>query len=288
MSTTAELITQIALAGAFPNDGYFTTANYLSFLNDAQQTEITPLLLRLNEEYLLDHKDYTIAANTTYRIPTRAIGAKLRSVMLITSSGAYTRLDRLFEEDRPNNMTGYYLVRNSIELSSDITTGTLRLSYICALPTLVATSSVAQISSINTSTNQVVVTSLPSTISTSTPIDFIQGASPFDLLDKDITISSVSGTTLTFSSLPSGLAVNDYIALSTQSCIPLIPSELNPLLAQAVLVKALSAKKDKQAEVEQQKLDKMKQTLLEMLDPRINSTDVKFFGQGIVSFLKNR
>lgn len=283
---TTELINSIKIKGQFPTDNYFSNADYLVFLNEALKLDIAPLLIAANEEYFLEHKEYSITSGITkYRIPPRAIAAKLRDVKIKDASGNYANILRIFEEDREISRSGYYLKRNSIELSSDllITGTTLVLSYFSAPSEIVLTSAAAQISSIDTGLSQVVVSSLPSTIITGSVIDWVQNDNPYDLLDFDISVAGVSGTTLTFASLPSGLLVGDWVCINRQSPIPLVPDDLHEVLVQSALVKALASKKDKAAEYEGSVLKEMKMTIINLVEPRVESNDMKFRGQGLLS-----
>lgn len=284
--TSNEIIASVLLRSGFPTDNYFTNAEMLTIMNDEMRLHINPLLMKLHEEFLLQTKDYNIAANTTYRLPKRALGGKLRDLKLY-DNGDYVDLDRLFEEDRYKKSTGYYITRNSIELSDDITTGTLRATYYLAPSQMVLVASVATIASIDSAT-QVTVSALPSSISTATPVDMVQASGQYDLLSIDATITNVAGTTLTFSSLPSDLAVGDYICLAGQSPVPTIPVDLHPILTQATLCTCLGSKKDKAFEAESAKLKMLKESMLEMLDPRVESGDIFVRGQGLLSAIRSR
>lgn len=133
------------------------------------------------------------------------------------------------------------------------------------------------------------VSSLPSSITTSTLVDFVQTEGPNDILALDQTITSIAGTSLTFSSLPDDLAVGDYICLAGESPVTLIPNDLNPVLVQAALCTCLSSKKDKASSFELEKLERMKQSMIELLNPRVESNDSKLRGQGILSrFIRGR
>lgn len=285
--TTTTMIADIKLIGSFPTtDSLFSNANYLSILTREQLTTVVPLLNKVNEEYFITEKDYAVTANQiSYRIPARAVGSQLRDVQLVSSSGDVTGLVRLFEDNRESSnegQQGYYIKGNSVLLSPTPTTttgDTLRLIYMRRPSTFVLPSACGEITSINTGTNQVVVSALPSTMTTSTSIDFIQGSSPYDLLSMDAVISSVSGTTVKFSSLPTDLAVGDYICLSGQACVPMIPEELVDVLIQAALCTCLSSKKDKSVELELQKLEQLKNSFIEMLSPRVKSDDKKILNK---------
>lgn len=285
--TTTTMIADIKLIGSFPTtDSLFSNANYLSILTREQLTTVVPLLNKVNEEYFITEKDYAVTANQiSYRIPARAVGSQLRDVQLVSSSGDVTGLVRLFEDNRESSnegQQGYYIKGNSVLLSPTPTTttgDTLRLIYMRRPSTFVLPSACGEITSIDTGTNQVVVSALPSTMTTSTSIDFIQGSSPYDLLSMDAVISSVSGTTVNFSSLPTDLAVGDYICLSGQACVPMIPEELVDVLIQAALCTCLSSKKDKSVELELQKLEQLKNSFIEMLSPRVKSDDKKILNK---------
>lgn len=280
MSTTTDLISSIKLLGSFPaSQSLFSNSNFLSILNREQLTTIVPLLNKINEEYFITEKDYSITANqANYRIPKRSVVSQLRDIQLISANGSVQSLIRLFEDNRTsttNGSRGYYIKGNEILLSPTPTqsVGTLRMIYMRRPSSFVLPTACAQIISINTALKQVVVSSLPTTMTTSTVIDFVQGASPYDLLEMDSVISGVSGTTITFSSLPTDLALNDYICLAGETCLPMIPEELIHVLVQSALCVCLSSRKDKSVELELQKLEQMKMTFTDIMSPRVKSND---------------
>ena len=282
---TTELISALKIHGSFPtSNDLFSDADFLSLYNHQLLAEITPLMLKLNEEYFLQSKDFTIAAGSTYRIPTRAIGSKIRTLFYVDGSGNQSSLARLFEEDRPSNASGFYMLRNSIELSNDYTSGTLRMKYLARPSSLVLTTACAQISSIDTVTNTVEVSSAPATFANGTAVDFVQKLNPYDLLGMDYAISSVSGTTFTFASLPDGLIEGDWICLATESPVPMIPEELHPVLVQSALCKTLSSKKDKAYKDELETLARVKTDAINMLDPRVEDNSTKMRSGALLSY----
>lgn len=280
------ILDNIKLKAGFPDDNYFTDAELLSILNDEQKITILPLIMRLHEDFLLQNENYTIVAGSTYRLPTRAVGNKIRDIKILVS-GEYEDLNRLFEEDRSADIPGYYITRNTIELSSHYTSGTLVVTYFMSLSDLILEASAAEVQSIDSAT-QITVTALPSSITTSTPVDIVQANSPNDVLAINQTITNIASTQLTFASLPDDLAVGDYICLAKQTPVPSIPEELVPILAQSALVTCLSAKDDKAVEFEKKRLDEMVESMINMLDSRSESNDVKLRGQGFLSIIRGR
>jgi len=287
--TSEELIAALKIKGSFPtSNDLFSNADFLVLFNMKMKLEILPFMLKLNEEFFLQSKDFSIVPRGTYRIPTRAIGSKIRDLKMIDGNGNSTNIDRLYEEDRQTNASGYYMLRNSIELSSDFTSNTLRMKYFAQPGALVLSTECAQVSSIDTILNQVVVSSVPSSMITGSVIDFVQNNNPYDLLDYDVAIDSLSGTTMGFTSLPSGLEVGDWICFARQSPVPQVPDEVHPVLVQSALVSTLSSKKDKALDYESKVLMKNIEDVVNMLDPRVNNNSSKMRSGRLISHFTNR
>lgn len=287
--TTSELITALKIQGSFPTtDDLFSTDDFLVLLNNQLKTDMTPIMISLNEEYFLQYKDFDIVSGSSYRIPNRAIGSKLRDLKRIDSSGNFSSIDRLFEEDRPLNRSGFYMQRNGVELSSDFTAGTLRMSYFARPNKLVALSACGVVTSIDETNFIVDLDAAPSTFVTGALCDFVQANNPYDLLGYDLQIQGVSGVSITFSSLPNGLAVGDYLCLANQSPVPMLPDELHPVLMQSALCRALSAKKDKVFEQEMVALAQMKEAAILLLDPRVENDSTKFRTGALLGFLGSK
>src|SRR5574343_687413 len=272
-----ELISALKIKGSFPTtNDLFSNSDFLILFNHQMKVEIIPIMMLLSEEYFLLSKDFTVTQGATYRVPSRAIGAKIRDLQYIDGSNNISSLARLFEEDRPYNNSGYYLLRNSVELSDGFTNGTLRMKYFGRPNELVLSTSCGEITSIDTNNNQVTVSSLPSTMTTGDLCDFIQYQNPYDLLSYDQAITGVSGSTVSFSSLPTGLEVGDWLCLAQQSPVPMVPEEMHPVLVQSALVSALASKKDSATDREEKVLERIKQDAIRMLDPRVENDSVSF------------
>lgn len=286
---TSDLITSLKIHGSFPtSNDLFSNSDFLVLFNHAMQTEIVPIMLMLSEDYFLLTKNFTVSAGSSYRLPSRAIGSKLRDLQVEDGGGNLIPLKRLFEEDRPANLTGYYIVRNSVELGNQFVSGTLKMKYYARPNKLVVTTDCAQIVSISTGLNQIEVSSVPSTMTTGTLCDLVQNKNPYDLLDYDTAIVGISGTTITLNSLPTDLVVGDWLCLAEQSPVPMVPEEMHPVLVQAALVAALSSKKDKAFLEEAKILERNKQDSIRMLDPRVENDSVSFRSGRLLNFFANR
>ena len=110
----------------------------------------------------------------------------------------------------------------------------------------------------------VTINATPLSFSTAVQYDLVKGTPGFQNLAIDQTVTGISGTTLTFSELPSTLSLGDYVCLAGESPIPQIPLEGFPLLSQQGVYVTLQALNDiPGAERAEKKRDEMlKQTMI--------------------------
>ncbi|WP_413581101.1 hypothetical protein [Bdellovibrio sp. HCB288] len=285
---TSELINALKIHGSFPtSNDLFTPADFLVLFNHQMKIDITPLMMKLNEEYFVQYKNFTIEPGKKYRIPARAIGTNIRDLKYVDLNGQENDIVRLFEEDRAMNKSGFYIVRNSVELSKDYTSGTLRMAVFARPSTLVLQTDCATVLDIDQASNSIEVDIVPAGLISGVKADLVQSINPYDLLSYDEEVG-VSGNTITFNSLPDGLEVGDYLCLSMQAPVPMIPEELHPVLVQSALCKALSSKKDKQWENEMNVLTQNKIDATNLLTPRVQNQSEKMRSGKLLSYFTTR
>ncbi len=232
------------------NQATFSTAEILSLGDEVMQTSILPALLAVREEFLVTSLDYTITANqSSYLIPQRSVGMTIRELQIVDANGNVRNLPRI-SLDKLHLMSSISSTPDSFYLRGDniiltptpsSTTGTLRVYYSIRAGNLVQTTATAVISAINTSTNVVTVTTIPSTWSTGSIFDLIQGTGAHQYLSIDLTSTLVSGSDITLPSLPSNLAVGDYISLTGESSLIQLPPDFRPTLATLTAAEMLIA-----------------------------------------------
>lgn len=236
--------------------------------------------MEVREEYLVVNEDVTVTAGTSeYYIPERAVGGKLRDVAFADGNGGYKPLTRLEPENidvitsDSSGIGGYYLLGNKIVLAGS-PSGTMRVSYYQRPNRVVATTAVGEITAINTSTRVVTVSTVPSTFTTSLSYDFVKGKPGFDTLGKDFSASAVGASSVTFSStLPTGLAVGDFVCLAQETPVAQLPVELHSLLAQRVSATILHALGDPKAKAAYELAADMEKRLLKILSPRTEGSN---------------
>lgn len=253
-SVTA-LLASIRRRGFFENSTATGTADadLLALANEELQSSLVPFIMNLHEEYFLWQYTVTMTAGTAaYRIPSRAMGAKLREVDVVTTGSEVRNLVRISAdelEEWPQGSNGtptaFYVRGNNVVLvPAPAQAETLRLTYFIRPNELKVstTTGLQAITAIDTGNGRVTVSSTTG-ITTSTLVDFHKGTSGFEHLSIDQTPSVVgtpSGTVTV--TLPTGLAVGDYIVLAEQSLVPQVPADFHPLLSQRVVCKLLEAR----------------------------------------------
>ena len=249
--TTTRLLNQIKLKGALPT-GRFDNSEILDVAYDVLISEITPMMIGYREEYYVRYSEISIEANKySYSFPTRAMGETLREVKIVYDDGKVERLDRIEIEDISTNETGdpqaFYIMGNNLCIypTPSTTEGSLRQYYHIRPSKLVEVTDAAQITGIDTGTNTLTFSVPPTTFLDTETYDLIENNSGFDILSFDLSSSSVTSTTVTLSSLPTELAVGDWLALSGESPLPYLPQEGHSLLVQLTVAALLEYQGDR-------------------------------------------
>lgn len=270
--TTTELIAKIKLWGAIPpSQPAFTTTQLLDLATDELWSVTVPFINDLREEYFVTYSDSTIstAERQTFDIPSRAAGGLLRDVKLVNDSNDEEDIPRIDLEYQQRHFWGFYIQGNKLHLikSEDYSTYSLRMYYYVRPSQLVATSRCAQVSSVGTTTFD--VTSVPSNITDGDTVDIVQANPPFETLSLGVT-ASISGTTITPSTMPTGLAVGDRMCLKEESCIPQIPLESHTLLVRGTVVRVQEILQDnKGIDTNKKKYEEEKAAIANVLTPRV-------------------
>jgi hypothetical protein len=277
---TTRLVNQVALKGALP-DGRFTDQEILDLASDVLISEIAPILIASREEYYVTTKDQTVTASqAAYPIPYRAMGATLREVKIVRGTRIVDliRLDpESVESTEPGEPNAFYLQGNNVILhpTPDATGDTLRMTYFVRPSSLVPTTECARITNI---AGNVLTASIPTGWDTSDTFDLVQGSSGYVLKGADFAASQVNSGDITLTgTLPSDLAVGDYISLSGESCFPHIPADAHQLLVQLTVVSCLEAMGDQtNLPIAAQRAQSLKQAFGMLLMSRIQGAPRKF------------
>lgn len=280
LTTTDTLITDIKLRGALPTAStLFTNARFLSLANSEFQTHILPLVMSARENFYEYDIDTTINATGFYPIHTRAYLGILSNAALIDDTRRFN-LGILSEEHQVDTQEpregnpGIVIKRNTVQLMpiDGSNYSTLRLSIFLRPGTFVLEEDSAQITAIDTGTNTLTfaASTIPSSWTTANTFDLIQGSAQYDTLDLDLSAGTVGATSIVMSSsLPSRLAVGDWISLAGETPIIQAPEAFSYLLSQRVANLCMQIKGDVEgAAAGFQYAAQMEENLMKSIQPR--------------------
>ncbi len=258
--TTTGLLASIRRRAMLPSSSSSGTADadLLAFANDELRLRLPAALVGTREEFFVTYTDLAVSG-TEYRIPSRALGMAVREVALVAADGSVRHLPRVRVEERDRYNGGgsgfVYYVRgnNLVLLPGGPAAAFVRVWY--AIRPSELTSTAADFKAI-TGINGGTVT-VSSSVGLTGSVDLVS-ASAFDVLAAGVTAQSSDAVSLTFASVPAGLAVGDYVCVADKSPVPNLPNEYHVILAQRAAISVCAALGDFEA------VDRLTGDLLQM------------------------
>lgn len=285
--STAELLASIKRNQTIAASSFrFEDTDLLAMADEEIQDVIIPMILRLHSDRLLFTELQQVVANKkSYTMPYRAIGGQLRELFFQDqlTNPTLTRDLRLYDYTygvqitTPGNPLGFYFSSNTINLvpTPNATYGYLNFTYPIQHNSLVLSSAVAVVQSVDFENNTVTLTSNPpSTFFADVYCDFIQANPRCNprILAFDKQILGINTNELTFSAdtIPTELIAGDRIALAGQTDTLLLPDECYKYIAKAIELKIMGAQKDLQAyNAFKPELNELRRIMENILTPRI-------------------
>lgn len=281
--TNDDLLEIIKFKGSVPeSNDQFSDQKLLNLATEVMLDTLLPVILRLREEYYVFPMTQAITANTSkYRVSPRFVGAMLRDIQLVDGSQLKS-LPQIPPEEVSSTETGnpssFYMQGPSFVIyPTPNANASLQLTGFLKPSRLTEVANCGKIATINTGTNQVTVDTLPTSFTTGTVIDFVKGSPGNEILDIEYSITNASGVTITFSSLPTGLAVGDYVTPFGFSPVPNIPEEYFSILAEYTVQKVLkSMGQNEEATIAGESASNLLQNITGMMKPRVSGAPKKF------------
>lgn len=302
--TSSQLIADVKRKAMIPqNQSTFTDDDFLAIANDEMLIGLLPSILKVHEEYYVYPETQALISNqSTYPIPYRAVGQRLRDLFWTDDNGNYRNMARVSPDDKDIFQQSYiatqflffYIEGNSYTLIPAVGNGppgSLKTTYYMRPNALVTEDRVATIQNITIDTVNNVTTftvdQIPKGFTTNQLLDILQTRPGHKLIKYDLNAAEISTTNLTISfpitdlntsdtQLDSSIIVGDYIAFAGECIIPQCPPELHSVLVQRVIARVLDALGDAQglnnANV---KLQEMETKTLQIIDNRVEGAPEK-------------
>ena len=299
---TSDLLDEIKVRSFAPvSQDTFTNTKLLQIATSEMRLWVVPLLMQVREDFYLDYKDQAITASQKlYPLPERAVGNSLKAIVVVDSDSEETRLERtevnFLGNFKATGSPSRFILRGdrvALYPTPDTTEDTLRMYYFFRTSELVETTSCAKVTAValNGSNYDLTVdTDLTASLSAGDKVDAQNGQSPYLLWNYDLEIQTITSTTISLvaSSLQDGagsqmIGVGDYIVPRLQTCIPQLPEEYHPILAQRVAVKMLESLGDrKKWEIASADLKTMVGNVGQLVRNRVESQPQKIRGKHTV------
>lgn len=273
------------------NQNLLTDADIVRIASEELQATVLPFIESVKGEYYVTNEDQTfVNGTTTYVLPQRATGTKLRDVCLVDNQGSEVLLNYINPEDLKSSWAyapyqfGFYPKDNRIVLVLGNLIGSGNYSFVRMIyfrrPNTLCTTGIngnaGQVVSFDTNAKTITLDFAPTTWTTSTTFDIINSMPPFQSRVDNATITNIAGFVLTFTdALPSGLSVGDWVSEANFSPIPQIPVECHRLLEALTAARILQYTGDPAFQVMQAMAEGMKKDLFMILSPRVDGSPRK-------------
>jgi hypothetical protein len=286
MDTTA-FLAAVDRAITVPNyQPRFSQSDILALANEEQQSLVVPMIVALREEFFVFRETLSITAGDIgFRIPERAIGRTLREIQYRnqTSGTLVYDLPRISIEDsyRFSNIgsgtpNGFTIEGDTIRLlptpSSD---GEVLLFMLRKPNSLVLNSRTAVVTAVGT--NTITLSKVPANLTIGSKIDVTDNKPSYPLVQKDLTITNITGLVLTVSGF-TGTAltivdVDDVVSTALETSIVQLPDEAAVVLIHATAVRVLEALSiPDQMKMAEEKLQQKIRACREILSPRVEGS----------------
>lgn len=306
--TSTKLLKSIKTRCMVPTSNMtFSDEDLLDFANEEMLIGLVPTILQMKDEYLVYKENVALqVGQRNYTIPERALGSKLREVSYWDGTNEFEMtqvnldekyigigLSRQFGFMRQFYVQGSDIIPYPEIGPTDLVSGSLNMYYYIRPNGLVKDANVGVIKSINRTTGDIVLSSIPSSYSMDVNYDFIRIRSPHAILKIDIVPLNINTTTKTITvapeSIPLDLQVGDHMPIAGESCIPNIPTELHAILAQRVACRILEAIGDSNSlQNANNKLQEMEGKAGIILDARVEGAVHKIINRGILRNIRGR
>lgn len=264
---TDSLIHSAKMRGRIP-DSSFTPEELLQIATEELETYLFPLIVSVQEDYYLRNQTFTLTADSgattipvvEYRIPPRALGNALKDVLFVDTQGRPVDVPRIAVTDLEQSAWGVIIEGQSItylnrQNRSDITSMIMKFvltpSPLCQVAQAATVASIvghvvtlAAAGSPTWELDEPAEGPAPLSFNGQTSFDLVKATPGFEVIAFD-QAGTCDGSAVTLTgTVPTNLAVGDYVSLAATSPVPQCPVVMWGLLAQSIAAALLEENGD--------------------------------------------
>lgn len=285
---TAELLAAVVRRTKLPRNALtLTDADMLRLATDQMLSVLVPLVMAQHQDYFEVRTELPlVAGQRAYRVPSRAMHAKLRSAVLANpTTGDVLPLERIAADrwrSDTDETTPTHIATEGAQVllyprpDSASTAYKLRLVYYSRPGDLVLPAAATTWLGVTGPgdahlANASALGSEGQTVS----VDVVRGQPPYETVAVDqvgtlsLGASSLVGNTL------EGAQVGDYVCLAGTSPVPQVPRELHPLLISLAAAEVLSASGDSQGASEVRRIAEQQAAAARVMVPRVEGSPAR-------------
>ena len=290
--TGDKLVESVRNRAMIPSDtSLYTDENILAIANEEIDVQLLDKLLSLHEEHLTIHIDIPSNENGVYDIPHRAVGNKLRDIIMISGGNHYemTQIsigelsDYIYDgQTFSQGLDKFYIESNQIKIVNNKKGyDTIRIYYYIRPSFLVLESDAAKITEKVIDGAEVVFkfNKIPNDFTNESQYDIVGYRTPNKIKCLDLVPVPQSVNVIAkqmrfnkedIEKYLDQIIVGDYVCQAEESPVPNIPTEMHPVLAQLTAVHILEAMGDTEALGNaQRRLDSMVKSVMSLVDDRV-------------------
>lgn len=284
------------------NQSLMEDDDILSLADFENRSTVTPLIESTNQGFFVTRSPrYPILANkSSYPIPPRAVGRKLKDLALTDAGGQYwsfpmvdlVRGQRIQFGSIP---FGFMFMGDKIQVLPPPTSDTgygITFAFSVTPGRFVKLAAVGVVDSVVG--DDITLVGVPPTFTPNRRIDVINGEPGNWYKGVGLKITNINSNTLTVEpgTVPEDIEPGDFIPLSGESPVIQLPEEAIPLLLNATSKRVLAAISDFEAKKELEKeIKTQEETVARLLQPRMSSQPTRLvnpFGLGARRGFRNR
>jgi hypothetical protein len=246
---TDTLLERIKRKGSLP-EGRFSDDELLDEASQVLIADVVPIIMSIRQEYYVKTTTTSlVAGQSEYDLPSRAVAQALREVKWVNGTQIKDLPHIDFEEitqTRTGDPEYCYIENNKLVIypTPASATGSLKIYYFRRPNELVIGTSGFRVTAIDTNTGNVTLSDSP-TWTTANEVDVISPDDGYDIKEMDKSFSAIATNVLTFTTLPTTLAVGDYICLAGQTVFPQLPAEAQNILVYKTVISLLEEMGDR-------------------------------------------
>lgn len=273
----------------------FSDDDLVDYIADELLSIMVPKTMSVREEYFVTRLDVSfVDGQMFYDMPTRAIGTKVRDIVLIDSNGNEINIPRLSPEQiagrrgvNGSGTFGFFFEGNKIGFTpiANVPTDQFRIKYFRRPSKPVLESDAARVISWNTVNNTITLSNQIPDLSIGDSVDIIQNLAPFNAISDSVLVSNISGNAI---EVPStfdfdSLVVDYWVATERHSPVIQLPIEAQDVLIQSAITNILISQDDPGVKAASELYQQKMMYYLDMLKDRAEGEAIKIVGSTNIS-----